>query len=398
MNRVSLSIRSLRVAACAVLLACAASQASYAQLIAYEGFDYPLGDLETVGAGALGGGTGWTPGQGWVPDHDATGIVPGASTVVSNPSSWGYTDSQGNQLATSGQAFFKTEWNSLNRGLDLSGVDPALLRVGDFNPFISGIGASGAELWISFLGRGDTAGTGSERSATLQLADGFVGTVDNVKRFGLGRPWKLQTDGSNGTPGDATKNDAWGIIDFAPALDTLAATGEVAVDTVFMVARIQYFDPFEAIPGNPANVLGNEIVTVWTDPILGSTQPSDANAAVQNFELSNNAITSIRLGGNADSWFDEIRIGLDYASVAPIAVGTDGDFDGDSDVDGADFLEWQRNLGDATNLALWESNFGAPSPAVGAATAVPEPSSLLLASALAMVVTLSRRTLLQRAE
>ncbi len=40
----------------------------------------------------------------------------------------------------------------------------------------------------------------------------------------------------------------------------------------------------------------------------------------------------------------------------------DGDFDGDSDVDGADFLLWQRggspNGATAGDLALWEANFG----------------------------------------
>ncbi len=380
MNRVSLAPRVLALMPLAVLLVNCIPETSYAQLIAYEGFDYPLGGLEDVGAGALGGGTGWTPGEGWLPFTDGVNLT--ASTIEPNPANWGYTDSQGNKLATSGQTFFQRDYNSVSRGMDLSGVDPSLLRVGDFNPFISGIGASGAELWISFLGRGVDA---TESSATLQLTDGFAGTADQVKRFGLGRPWKLQTDGTQGA-----ENDAWGIIDFAPATDTLAATGEVATDTVFMVARIQYFDPFEAIPGNPVNVLGNEIATVWVDPVLGNTQPSDASAAIQNFELVNNAITSIRLGGNADTWFDEIRIGLDYASVAPIAVGIDGDFDGDLDVDGADFLEWQRNLGDATNLGLWESNFGPPGPAVGAAASVPEPSSLLLAGALALIAA-SRR-------
>ncbi len=206
----------------------------------------------------------------------------------------------------------------------------------------------------------------------------------------MGRPEFLQLDGTNGS-----ESVAWGIVDYAPVSpvpDTKAATGKVATETVFMVARIQYFDPFEAIPGNALNVLGNEIATVWSNPILGNTQPSDASAQIQNLELLNHAITSLRFDGNADTWFDEIRIGLDYASVAPIAVGTDGDFDGDSDVDGADFLEWQRNLGDATNLGLWESNYGTPAPAIAAAAAVPEPASLLLAGAMAMLV-LSRRTL-----
>ncbi len=175
-----------------------------------------------------------------------------------------------------------------------------------------------------------------------------------------------------------------------PGADLYGLTGNTYSDTVSMVTRIQFPNPFEAIPGNPVNVLGNEIVTVWSDPVLGSTQPSGASAAVQDLEVGNFAVTSLWFQGNTDTWFDEIRIGLSYADVAPIAVGIDGDFDGDSDVDGADFLEWQRNLGDATNLGLWESNFGTPAPAIGAVAAVPEPSSLLLAGVMA-IIAVSRR-------
>jgi len=61
-----------------------------------------------------------------------------------------------------------------------------------------------------------------------------------------------------------------------------------------------------------------------------------------------------------------------------------GDFDGDNDVDGFDFLVWQRGFTgipqDVTDLADWEANYGTPAPLVAAATAgaVPEPSSIAL--------------------
>jgi hypothetical protein len=73
------------------------------------------------------------------------------------------------------------------------------------------------------------------------------------------------------------------------------------------------------------------------------------------------------------------------------------DFDGDLDVDGADFLIWQRGLGqtgptpaaqgnadgdldvDGDDLAVWRDSFGPG--AVNAALAVPEPSSGLLMAA-----------------
>jgi len=58
-----------------------------------------------------------------------------------------------------------------------------------------------------------------------------------------------------------------------------------------------------------------------------------------------------------------------------------GDFDGDLDVDGADFLILQQGLGtiyDSTDLDNWETNYGTLAPLSATSTAVPEPASLLL--------------------
>ena len=58
------------------------------------------------------------------------------------------------------------------------------------------------------------------------------------------------------------------------------------------------------------------------------------------------------------------------------------DFDGDGDTDGADFLEWQRGLTQPyymNNRLDWEANFGSPpSPTAAAIVFVPEPSTALL--------------------
>ena len=57
-----------------------------------------------------------------------------------------------------------------------------------------------------------------------------------------------------------------------------------------------------------------------------------------------------------------------------------GDFDGDSDVDGADFLIWQRDLGDADSLADYRANFGLSiAGGASAVSAVPEPTTLAIA-------------------
>ena len=70
--------------------------------------------------------------------------------------------------------------------------------------------------------------------------------------------------------------------------------------------------------------------------------------------------------------------------------GLDGDFDNDGDVDGHDFLAWQRNP-NVGALADWQANYGmSQTPLTAAASAVPEPSTLLLVLGL-MVGQLRRR-------
>ncbi|RIK83872.1 MAG: hypothetical protein DCC67_05595 [Planctomycetota bacterium] len=89
-------------------------------------------------------------------------------------------------------------------------------------------------------------------------------------------------------------------------------------------------------------------------------------------------------------------------------VADDADFDGDGDVDGADFLTWQRHLnatgqtnndnGDANHdgsvnaadLGVWRAQFGS-SPAGAVAAAVPEPAAGLLLAAAAAAGFAARR-------
>jgi hypothetical protein len=81
------------------------------------------------------------------------------------------------------------------------------------------------------------------------------------------------------------------------------------------------------------------------------------------------------------------------------------DFDRDGDVDGQDFLTWQRGAGmasplqsqgdanfdgvvDAGDLAIWQSSYGNPLAAIGA---VPEPTSWVLAACAAVLIGTRRR-------
>ncbi|MAT72532.1 MAG: hypothetical protein CMJ58_23785, partial [Planctomycetaceae bacterium] len=76
-------------------------------------------------------------------------------------------------------------------------------------------------------------------------------------------------------------------------------------------------------------------------------------------------------------------------TISVMSLGLAGDFDADGDVDGADFLAWQRNpaVGD---LADWQANYGA-TPTTAAAGTVPEPTSLLLAAGATLLLAAASR-------
>ncbi len=129
-----------------------------------------------------------------------------------------------------------------------------------------------------------------------------------------------------------------------------------------------------------------------------------------NFNLINNNPAQIRgyrggsfSGANSDSGREDRfsafptagGIGFRIASLFEATVSPNADFDQDTDVDGRDFLIWQRgfglsgqldnNLGDANfdgtiddlDLVVWQNQY-AIGPLVAVSTAVPEPCTLLL--------------------
>jgi hypothetical protein len=106
---------------------------------------------------------------------------------------------------------------------------------------------------------------------------------------------------------------------------------------------------------------------------LSSSNPFTVNGRNAVGTLgSNGTIADLAIWGEAIS-------ALDIASLAGIE-GLPGDFDLDGNVDGRDFLLWQRGETSpplsADSLAEWQTNYGLPSQN-NLTAAVPEPNSIL---------------------
>ncbi len=128
--------------------------------------------------------------------------------------------------------------------------------------------------------------------------------------------------------------------------------------------------------------------------LAGNPAPS-----IDNIFSANIAPISRKLGATGGSFGSNPFTGGPFAgewslTSLPIPVGG---HDLDSDVDGADFLYWQRGESpvalSAADLAKWQDNFGSDLGAIPAfTTAVPEPSSLVSLLLAGLLVLLRHRT------
>ncbi len=100
---------------------------------------------------------------------------------------------------------------------------------------------------------------------------------------------------------------------------------------------------------------------------------SDGIIAWRSSEYNGSDLTTEPFTG-----FHSPELVVDYTPPASAA----GDFDADGDVDGDDFLAWQRgdvsSPPDANDLNDWQTNYGAGGSTLSGVTGIPEPSSGIL--------------------
>ncbi len=144
--------------------------------------------------------------------------------------------------------------------------------------------------------------------------------------------------------------------------DVVTVLGEVQLDGLLELSLVDGFIP------NSANQF---TLLAATSGLSGFFDNVASGQRLETIDGGGSFVVNYGIG----SAFDEDRIVL-----SDFQRNLMGDFDRDGDVDGSDFLVWQRNpsLGD---LSEWQNNYGAGatlSLATAPSQAVPEPTTLLL--------------------
>ncbi len=235
---------------------------------------------------------------------------------------------------------------------------------------------------------------GGEASQELNLAAASVGGAWNLRHnSGIGAGLNAKPAGNvalvaTGSVGFWLKTEAAGVTvqigidDPVPAGATAIEKGRplaVIADSQWHLYQWDFADADDWVPFPNAGSNGQIDATAGTITI-DSIFFSGAGSAVLFLDtVSHNP--DGRLTGPGDFNGDGTVDGDDLTAWSA-GVGTatgasylNGDGDADGDVDGADFLVWQRNLG-ATTI---------PPSVAAAATAIPEPSAVLLTGLLAAV-------------
>ncbi len=196
------------------------------------------------------------------------------------------------------------------------------------------------------------------------------------------------------------RNGTLGGYDGYPFLVNFTAAGQVQLNNGPLTAAFYTVDDGQPSPGpetidyNHVQVMIDLTAQSFSLTVDGASLPALTNVA---FPTDGSA------GTQPVSQLQQIIFGeptgegafyIDNVIVRGVASANSADFDGDSDVDGADFLIWQRGVGTASpglsdgdansdgnvnglDLDIWKLNFGVPQAQV-AASAIPEPSSVVL--------------------
>jgi hypothetical protein len=210
-----------------------------------------------------------------------------------------------------------------------------------------------------------TAGAGS-LPASYNLSTAGAGDTAATDLFGGGAGLSFQYDGS--------AQYQFVDLNFSGADQVQLEAGHVYSFEIWGNSLSGAFNPQRLAAGATVNGMG-------PNPYAGG----------DGYQAADSALSTDR--SQPQSASRDMMIAI-YEAIAP--QGQPGDFDGDGDVDGADFVAWQTHYplqsgatlatGDADNdqdvdgadFAIWQANF--PLAPASEVAAVPEPSAILLAA------------------
>lgn len=273
----------------------------------------------------------------------------------------------GNAIPNTSQVKFSTrsDWGG-NLGGVLTTLNTAVLRVNASETVGSIAGGNALRGEVAINGAAVVLSTGADN--TTSVFDGKITGSGGLTKVGTGT---FTMNGANAYTGDTHVNGgtlSTSTLSLADAADVYLNTGSIlnlnfagtdTIDSLFI--------------DNVAASVGT-----WGGTGSGATNISPLITGTGLLQVS--------------------------TSVAPV---DDADFDGDGDIDGADFLTWQLNLGatgtgtlatgdangdtnvTAADLAVWQTQFATATPVAGS---VPEPTCVvMLGTALAALAAVRRR-------
>ena len=213
---------------------------------------------------------------------------------------------------------------------------------------------------------------------TWAVSGGELKVTNPVSGTGLGELVVHKT----ATPGDFTINVE------ARLVDAVSTFGDFAVVFNYQDPNNYYYADFTEIN----NTATHGILKVQGGVVSQIADFSDSFLITEDVDYSvqvvrtGNSIEAYLNGALAVSFEDtsfsggQIGLGSFNDSVAfdnlvvNNVIDSNGDFDADGDVDGADFLSWQRGFGttyDAGDLTDWQDNFGTSTQVVAASISAP---------------------------
>jgi fibronectin-binding autotransporter adhesin len=242
---------------------------------------------------------------------------------------------------------------------------------------ITGVGSK----WIN----SNSLTVGNSGNGTLQIfGGGYVSnptglvaddanSVSSVAVSGTGSIWKNSGALTVGNLGTANLN--------------ITSAGLVTVASSLTIDQDLDNDSFiNMATGGKLAVWGNVDDTLTQ--FLGVVQGTDAIRYWNHASLQWSPLSAATFG--TDYTLSYITTGdlTGYTLLTVGSLGTVGDYDGDGDIDGRDFLILQRNPG-LGSVSDWQNAYG--NSELAASTSVPEPSALVLAISLAAASSFSRR-------